>query len=330
MSHRHSAVAVSALLLGLFVAPARAADFQKYLPDETQVVVSFNVRQLLDSAVVRQHAPALLAHYGLDLLLLASEGNEAGEKALKLNRATLTRLLRDRQEVLKLIDFFKDMTSHMVIAVDPTKPDDPVVFFLGDWKREKVEAFLTMLALFSPTDFKVSLVGKEKLFEGKAGPDETFFAVAPEDGLVMLAPKKKMLREVLTRVAENEKPQLGKEVNLALKQLDLKKTLSAAGMNPLLGASVKLDVMIGRDIEGQMTMRGLEAEAAKEIVDNANQELENLRKQARDRKDLAALAPALNAAKVSAQGRTVSGSIKLTAASIEELVKKLIQLKVTN
>jgi hypothetical protein len=327
MSRPRVTPTLSALVLALFGLPARAADFENYLPAETQAVVSFNVRQLLESDAVRAHAPTLLEHYGLDLLALLTEGNDAGEKALKQNRATLVKLLKDKQEALKMIDFFKDLVTHIVVAVDPLKPDDPVVYFLGEWKRDKLDAFMTMLTLFSPEDFKLSLIGKQKLFEGKSGPNENFYAILPSDGVLVFAQKKQPLRDILKRVADDEKPRLSKELKALLKDLDLKKTLSSVGIIPVLGATVRMEVTVGRDIEGKTTAEGVNADTAKEMVDSFNQELDNLRKQAKDRKDLTALLSALNQAKVSVKGGTVTGSIKLPAASIEELVKKLIQLR---
>src|SRR5215470_9034222 len=44
----------AALAVALTALPARAADAVKYLPDDTQAVVSFNVRQFLDSALVKK------------------------------------------------------------------------------------------------------------------------------------------------------------------------------------------------------------------------------------------------------------------------------------
>src|SRR5258708_27333959 len=61
----------------LLAAPARAADIDKLLPDDSSVVVSIDFRQLLDSALVKKHgvAPlqkALKANGNVDKLLTAA------------------------------------------------------------------------------------------------------------------------------------------------------------------------------------------------------------------------------------------------------------------
>src|SRR6266446_1191924 len=51
---RYRWLLASALLA--FVLPIRAAEVDKYLPTETEFVSHVNVKQLLDSAIVKKHA----------------------------------------------------------------------------------------------------------------------------------------------------------------------------------------------------------------------------------------------------------------------------------
>src|SRR5206468_3816222 len=39
-----------------WLAPARAADVDKYLPNDTEILVTINLRQILDSALVKKYA----------------------------------------------------------------------------------------------------------------------------------------------------------------------------------------------------------------------------------------------------------------------------------
>lgn len=55
MSPARRSLSVLAGFLALGVAPLRAADVEKVLPDDTQVVLTVNVRQILDSALVKKY-----------------------------------------------------------------------------------------------------------------------------------------------------------------------------------------------------------------------------------------------------------------------------------
>ena len=46
--------ALTALAVALLALPARAADAEKYLPEDARAVISFNVRQFLDSPLIKK------------------------------------------------------------------------------------------------------------------------------------------------------------------------------------------------------------------------------------------------------------------------------------
>jgi hypothetical protein len=55
-----------ATVVGVFlgcVLPVAAAPVDKYLPDDTEALVALNIRQLLDSPVVKKHALAKIKEY---------------------------------------------------------------------------------------------------------------------------------------------------------------------------------------------------------------------------------------------------------------------------
>src|SRR5262245_41105610 len=56
-------LAALALALLLTAGPARAADADRLLPDDTEVVLGVNVRQVLDAPLVKTHALELLRNY---------------------------------------------------------------------------------------------------------------------------------------------------------------------------------------------------------------------------------------------------------------------------
>src|SRR5262249_27296941 len=73
LPHPHSRGAILALAAAALLAgPAAAADVNRYLPDDTEVVVFVNVRQLLDSPLVKKHA--------LEQVRAALKDNAGGQK----------------------------------------------------------------------------------------------------------------------------------------------------------------------------------------------------------------------------------------------------------
>src|SRR5262245_50998705 len=61
--------------LAALALPARAAEVDKYLPNDTQGVLSVNVRQLLDSSLIKKH--------GLEQIRAGLENNQKAQDLLK-------------------------------------------------------------------------------------------------------------------------------------------------------------------------------------------------------------------------------------------------------
>src|SRR5262249_36270471 len=57
VGHRITGMAILALVFSaaLHVAPARAAEISKFLPNDTEVVLNVNVKQVLDSPLFKKH-----------------------------------------------------------------------------------------------------------------------------------------------------------------------------------------------------------------------------------------------------------------------------------
>ena len=63
--HRRPGARVAVLVLAVVLAgaPARAGEVDRYLPDDTEIVVNVNIRQILDSPLVKKHALEKLASW---------------------------------------------------------------------------------------------------------------------------------------------------------------------------------------------------------------------------------------------------------------------------
>src|SRR5258707_15347454 len=104
------------LAVGLLAAPARAAEVDKYLPSEAEAVMFVNVRQILDSAVVKKYA-----------LELAKDG-------LKNNV--------DAQQMLNAfgLDPFKDITSFTVATGGGISEPKLLAIMHGTFDVAKIQA----------------------------------------------------------------------------------------------------------------------------------------------------------------------------------------------
>src|SRR5882672_5380822 len=104
----------AALLLGLLAAgPARSADVDPYLPNESELVLSVNIDQLLNSALGKKYLRAAI------------------EEALKGNGQI--------QEVLKYLELdpFKDV-GRVTVALSSGAADTGFVIVNGKFNREKI------------------------------------------------------------------------------------------------------------------------------------------------------------------------------------------------
>jgi hypothetical protein len=103
-------------LLGLTVvaAPAAAAEVDKFLPDDTQMVLTINVRQLLDAPLIKK--------YARDQIENNLNNNQEAQQAMKALG----------------IDPLKDVSSISIAA--PGQADDTKVFGIihGSFDRRQV------------------------------------------------------------------------------------------------------------------------------------------------------------------------------------------------
>jgi hypothetical protein len=116
-SHRRPAMAAVAILLTSLVAGyGRAADLDRYLPEDTETLLNLNVRQILDSPLIKKHAL------------------EAAQEALRGNDQI--------QNILKDLGFdpFKDLDRIQVAAPGGADKDRGLVIVRGRFDLDKFKA----------------------------------------------------------------------------------------------------------------------------------------------------------------------------------------------
>src|SRR5437773_4758475 len=140
------------LLAGLAVAAlawagrAQAAD-PKYFPPDTEIVVTINVKQILDSELLKGNKDKL-------------------EQVKEMIKAQLPVDAQAQKHLEQMgFDPFKDLTS-VTVAMPPSKdPEAMFVIIEGAFTPEKVHAVAEQVAQDHGDVFKISKVGKYKVFE---------------------------------------------------------------------------------------------------------------------------------------------------------------------
>ncbi|HEY7315040.1 MAG TPA: hypothetical protein VH643_37185 [Gemmataceae bacterium] len=205
--HRPLALLITVLLAAL---PGRAADLDPYLPDDTENVLNLNVRQILDSPLIKKHAL------------------EAGQEALRGNDQI--------QDILKDLGFdpFKDLDRVIVASPGGTEKDRGLVIVHGRFDLDKFKAKGEEAAKNNPDNLKITKIlgGKHLLYEVNL-PDydmPLFVALAGRDTLLVSAGKDYVV-DALKKMGKSDKPALkNKDFKTLLEKVDGRQSLSLAAV----------------------------------------------------------------------------------------------------
>jgi hypothetical protein len=224
---------VSAALIGLsFRVSVHAADIDPYLPNDTEAVVTINVRQILDAPFLKKEAPGAL------------------EKALEENGVVLTHL-----KELDL-DPSKDIDS-IVLANSRGDPDRSLLVVHGRFEVAKFEAKAEELAkaqpkLWSLTNVPDGAGGQYKVFKSAKGLD--FSSVRPglknkpayvallDKRVLVAAQEKDLVIDALDKAKGRKKTALeSKELARLLEKANGKQSVWVAMLPSVLGRILSLD-----------------------------------------------------------------------------------------
>jgi hypothetical protein len=259
--------------IGLFAVslPARAAELDRYLPADSQIVINVNVRQLLDSELVKTQALEML------------------REALKS--------VDQAEEILKDLGFdpFKDLDRVVIAAPGDKEPDRGLLIVRGRFDPAKIKAKAEDVAKTHDEILRIV-----KIPDGKGGnltvwqvsPPETptplFVSLADGNTLVASAGKDYVV-DALRKFGRKEPVSLkDKEFEGLLKTLDDKQSLSFAAVSAAIGKSVLAGaggqagdaltkitalgggVTLSEDIKVEIVVSAKNAAEAKEFRDTAD------------------------------------------------------------
>jgi hypothetical protein len=305
------------LLLGLFAAgPARSADVDPYLPNESELVLSVNIDQLLNSALGKKYLRAAI------------------EEALKGNGQI--------QEVLKYLELdpFKDV-SRVTVALSSGAADTGFVIVNGKFNREKIAQLAQQVAAERKDKFKIHRDGGATIYEGTSQENKPIFASFISDSTLLMSGDKDSLRNT------NKIGKPKKELVALIQKADARQTAWIAALPAVAGALPvedqaqqkaieKIDGMVGslRVENGArlefhvLNQTPQAALAINRILIDVTTGLKLVAPNAiKERPELAPLFEILAAMRTLVRGNSVTITADMSAGQIENLAKQLVPNK---
>ncbi|HTK77455.1 MAG TPA: hypothetical protein VL371_19480 [Gemmataceae bacterium] len=247
-----------ALAAALLAAPARAADIDKYLPDGTIFVLSVNVKNLLDSPLLR-----------------------GDEKAFKTAMGEAAKALEEFG-----VDPAKDL-NRVVIAAGEGAPNNALVLVEGTFNTAKLQSQLANLAKekkgnVEPAEgapagvYQVKLPPQARRSPGM--PDRFLFTVLDRNFLA-IAPNQMSLEDVLAKKKGDKKTEIKQEMLQEIGKINPRETASvviippqqllqggpAAGMTKITGG-----VTVGQGVKTDILLTTKDGDAAKDLAKAIN------------------------------------------------------------
>jgi hypothetical protein len=313
-----------ALILGIALAttPARAADVDKYLPDDTEVVMTVHVKQLTESALFKK--------YGAD---------------------PIQGFLKDSDDVadaLKDLGFdpLKDVDRIVIASPSGDDNDKGLIIIHGHFDLEKFKAKGEDAARTNGEHLKIHKresgpviyeVSHEKL------PSNLFVALVDKNTMLASFGKDYVV-DALKKSGNKETTLKNKDLKTQLAHTDAKQSLSiamtgnAAAKSGELANVIPKDVLenldavgggitVGEDIQVSLVVTAKTDEAAKavsdKVSDGLNDALLALGAIVKVQKDFAPALDIVKSIKTTAKDKTVTVKGEVTAEQLEKLAQAL-------
>ncbi|MHB1423156.1 MAG: hypothetical protein ACYC3I_08180 [Gemmataceae bacterium] len=266
MIHSRALAVVTAVLLS---APlGRAADVDRFMPEDTEFVLNLNVRQIRDSELVKKN-----------------EFQDLAQEALRGNDQV--------QDVLKDLGFdpFKDLDRIIIATPVSTEKDRGLFIVHGRFDVAKFKAKAEAVAKDDEEHLKIRKVlgGKHLLYEVNVPElDDPLFVALANNNTLLASPGKDYVVDALKKIGKETKPVLkNKQFQALLEKIEERQSLSLAAVpGPNLGkvvegASGDIKAMIEKiqalgggltvsdEIKLEFVVNTKDAKDAKELRDSA-------------------------------------------------------------
>jgi hypothetical protein len=330
-AHRRLGAAIFALALAalLLAVPARAAEVDKLLPNDTETLLTINVKQIMDAPLVQKLA--------IDEL----------KKALKN--------MDEAQKILDDLGFdpFKDLESITVAISSGSDTDKNLIIVHGKFDVAKFTAKAEEVAKDMKDVVKISKVAgpgaesaKINLYEVNVpNQPQTMYVTIVDKNTMLASAGKDYVLDAIDKQAGRKKSELkSKELKALLGRIDGKQSIWTAVLGSTLEKSplanddtakeliakvldAHLGVTVDKDLKTEVGITAKTTEDAKKldeaINDNLNQAVGILSLLAGNQPEIKPLLTVLKTVKPSIKDKTVTIQATLAGDDIEKAIEKL-------
>jgi len=304
-------------------APAPAGEFDKFLPDDTQLYVHVRMPKFFESGMVRKAVPMAFDKYGTELAGLAGMAKQMNPQMPDVPEDAFKRL-SDPKEIAQVFDMAKNIISDIVIAGAGGGMAMQPVFLI---KCEMISNEMMQMAsgaVANVPQVKLETVKKAKgtvweltLPQG----DQKIYLSVPTPGLLQIS-----MSDKLAEASFEAKGKAGDKLKALLDKQN--KTdfvfVASTGGDDSEYQSMAANVTLDDNLTGKVNATFKDGETAsakaKEISEQIAGMFDQLKGQLGDKADL--LKPYLDKAKATATGNSVSANFTLPGTAVETMLKK--------
>jgi hypothetical protein len=326
-------VDVGTLLLALLALPATALPAwgvePKYLPSDTEIVISVNIKQMLASEVAKTYRDLIDQAKGF--LETHIQNNPA---AKYLERAGF--------------DVFRDLHAVTVASNGGKDLDAGIIVIEGNFNAGKVRAAAAEIARDNAEVLKIIKIGGKEAWEITPPGDKRVYAALLDDKTLVACGAEEVLKETLQRSNGAGRVALKQGVSSLLKTTSDKQSFSFVATGPalqkvveesgvrnaeaaagMLGALEGLSaaVTLTRDVQFQLGMTTKDEETAKKAAAAANGGLFMVRtlaeQKAKENVDLQPLVDISKSLRITSQGNNILLRGEVTTENLQRLIKNL-------
>jgi hypothetical protein len=309
-------IASAVLMLAL---PVRAAEVDQYLPEDTQVVLVVNAKQLLDSPLVKKH------------FLEQLRGLISGDEVAKL---------------LDSLGFdpFKDLTSitgAMSLIGNDAKG---LLIAHGQFDKAKFEAKAEEVAKDKGDTLKIHKEGDRKVYEVKHdGAEKPHFVGLVDKTTIVAGPEKQSVLDAFAKAEGKTKGTVKKAIQDLIEKVDPKQSVwFTATANAFLKGdfsgddkakknlekmdSITAGVTVDKGVKVDLAIATKNATNAKELAEEIKEGLSQVKGllalMADQNKEIAPLVDTVGNLKINTEGSTITLKSEVSEEIIEKGLKK--------
>jgi len=310
------------------VCPAAAADL-KYLPEDSEIVISVNFRQIMDSPVVKAQKDAVTKIKSLVDGALGE--NEEAQKYLKATG----------------FDLFRDLKTVTVAHPGGQDHEAGLVIIEGDFDPERFHTAAADAVKDHGDVISITQSGKHKIIEvSPPNGGKTGVIVMVNKNIILACSTKDRMRAALTRAEASERGKLKKELNSLLETTSPKQSISAVATGtalakimekaPVPNAQNAGDVLknidglsgaitFAKDVQFQLGISAKDDNTAKNLAQQANLGLFMVKglvaQKAKEDQKLLPLVDVANTLRATAQGASLLLRGEITLENLDKLIK---------